>query len=312
MQPIAAFQIDQLETLNAQTDSSLALAYSAQKRGMRIFTYTPKDLSYHHGIFQAKGRFITLSNDSYAYLIQEELTLDLSTVSFLLIRQDPPVDSLYLANLQILIALMERFPNIVMLNDPRGIAQSGEKTLPFLLPEYIPPTLLSTDAQVFFDFSARYDAVILKPLLGHAGNGVKKLHHPSLLEVEEHLKSYRITFPGPLIMQPYLQAIEEGDTRILLFKGEPVAAFNRIPPKGEFISNLAQGGTAQITTLSSREQDICESLKPILLERGLFFAGVDCIGGHLMEVNITSPTGLRAADTLYGCSHGDLFWNNFF
>lgn len=310
MQPIVAFQIDPLPTLRKETDSSLALAYAAQEKGLLVFTYTPYDLFYENGSFHAKGCFITLLENGYTYTVTQTCTLDLSSVTFLLIRQDPPVDSMYLANLQMLIALKERCPHIMMLNDPRGIAQNGEKTLPFLLHDYTPPTLLSTDVHALFDFSRRYDAVILKPLLGHGGNGVTKLHQPSLDELSDHVQGYAQTFPGPLVMQPYLKAIETGDTRILLFQGEPVAVFNRVPPKGAFISNLVQGGYAQIATLSPQEEAICHALKPILLERGVYFAGVDLIGEYLMEVNITSPTGLRAADALYGRSHAALFWEN--
>lgn len=309
MQPIAAFQIDPLATLKKVTDSSLALAYAAQDRDMLIFTYTPHDFFYENGVFCAKGSFITMSDDGYEYTVTKSCTLDLSTVTFLLIRQDPPVDSMYLANLQMLIALKERFPHITMLNDPHSIVQSGEKTLPFSLPDYTPPTLLSTDVHALFEFSSRYDAVILKPLLGHGGNGVQKLSRPSLVALSDHMQSYAKTFPGPLIMQPYLSAVETGDTRILFFQGDPVAVFNRVPPKGAFLSNLVQGGYAQLATLSQKEQSICDALKPILLEKGIYFAGVDMIGEYLMEINITSPTGLRAADRLYGRSHAAIFWD---
>ncbi|MBX9976878.1 MAG: glutathione synthase [Alphaproteobacteria bacterium] len=303
---IIALQIDPLETLNLQSDSSLLIAFEAQERGYRIFFYNPKDLAYTQGYFFACGHYLRLSNEGKFYTVEEEAIVDLSSVRALLIRQDPPFDHHYIANTYILELLED---HITILNSPRGIRAACEKTLPLLFPDFIPPTCISENVEILYKFSKGFDAVVIKPLFGHGGNGVLKLEKPTLFFLQTLTTLYKTSFPGPLVMQSYLPDVVFGDKRILLVNGDPVSIFKRVPKQGEIRANLVQGGVAEACDFTAKDLAICAAIKPKLRELGLYLVGLDIIGDYLMEINVTSPTGLRTANNIYNINIGKFFWD---
>ncbi len=307
MQKILGLQIDPLPTLNLEFDSSLYLAYEAQKRGYSLFTYQPKNLFYANNHLKAYGQKIALSHEGKAYHIIEETLCTLEELDTLLIRQDPPFDQRYMANLYLLELLEHK---VRILNSPRGIKAFCEKTLPLFFPDFIPPTIITENAKALYDFSQQHEQLVLKPLFGHGGHGVITLQKPSLQTLETLLTLYHTTYPGPIIGQKFLNDILKGDKRILLIQGEPVSIFKRHPKTGDIRSNMVQGGTAEPCDFSKRDMEICAALKPLLKQYNLSLVGIDIIGDYLMEVNVTSPTGLRAAEKLYDMNLAQTFWEN--
>lgn len=304
MQSLLALQVDPFHTLNLETDSSLALAYEGQQRGHQVFTYQVQNLAWDRGNLVAHGSFVRLTPSGYE--IMENAHLCLKDTSVLLIRQDPPFDSRYLSNTY----LLEELENSVkVLNSPRGIRNGGEKTLPLQFPSLIPPTLISESASEIHQFSLDYDEIIIKPLFGHGGRDIMKIAKPSFLMLQTLIDLYQSKFQSPLVVQRYLNEIVQGDKRILMLDGDPVAVFRRIPKKGDIRSNLVQGGHAELCTLSRRDRDICDALAPTLRRLGLYFVGIDVIGEYLIEVNVTSPTGILAVKRLYDLDIAKLFWD---
>ncbi len=306
MTNILALQVDPLRDLNLQTDSSLALAFEAQSRGYKVFTYQPYSLVYRQEKFWATGLFIELRDEGTSYVASDESLLNLEEVSVILIRQDPPFDQRYMANTYLLELLEKR---VKIINSPKGMRSACEKVLPLQFPDFIPSTIITEKAQAIYDFAREFESVIIKPLFAHGGRGVLKLERPSLSHIETLLNLYHSSFPGPLVVQEYLKEIVKGDKRILLIKGDPVAVFKRVPREGDIRSNLVQGGTAEACCLSKKDLDICAALKPTLQHLGLYLVGLDVIGDYLMEVNVTSPTGLRAVEALYGIDVAKVFWD---
>jgi glutathione synthase len=158
------------------------------------------------------------------------------------------------------------------------------------------------------DFRARHGAIVVKPLYGNAGTAVFLIDKndgnlPALVEL------FSSVWREPFMVQAFLPSVAEGDKRIVLVDGEPAGAINRLPKKGEIRSNLAAGGSAQPTELTAREQEICARLGPELKKRGLIFVGIDVIGGYLTEINVTSPTGIRAIDRFNGTDTPARIWD---
>lgn len=314
--PILALQCDPLSTLNLSSDSSLFLAFEAQQRGMQVFVYTPDALSLTvqdgYSTCFARGVFIKLSDNGRTYTIQHETLLPLNQAHVLLIRQDPPFDTHYISNLYILEAMLKGNPtrkSPITLNHPGGIRHTCEKTLPLMCPHYVPDTLISDVVQDLYEFSQNYDSVIIKPLLGHGGHGVLHLMRPTRAFLENLLPFYTKNNTGPLVMQRYITNAPHGDKRVIMVGGRIVCAFRRIPQQHDPRANLCRGGTAQPCDLSAREVEICEHLAPYLNEHGIYLAGVDVLDEYLIEVNVTSPTGLRTAQSLYNLNIPALFWD---
>ncbi|GAB5389098.1 MAG: glutathione synthase [Alphaproteobacteria bacterium] len=302
-----AIQMDPLAGINALTDSSLLLGWEAQRRGHRVVVYQPEALAVENGRVRATGHEVTLRMDTEDWFDEgRRLTLDLAKdVDVVLIRQDPPVDMAYLATLHFLELVKH---DTLVLNDPSGIRSSPEKLITNYFPDLIPDTVQTLNVDEIMAFRAKHGDIILKPLFGRGGEGVFYLKRD-----DSNLSALIELFEGangaPLIAQQFLPDISSGDKRIILFDGEPVGALNRLPPEGEIRSNMAAGGSAHKTEISDREREICARLKPTLVDRGLYFAGIDVIGGYLTEVNVTSPTGLQAINRIDGVNLEQQYWD---
>ena len=305
MNTMIALQVDPLNSLNLKSDTTLRISQEAQKRGAKLFAYTPNQLAYNQGSLSTKG--CSLQFDNQGHLIQGETeTLNLASVDFVLIRQNPPFDKTYLSN----TLLLDHLPTAVRaLNNPKGLRIVSEKLFTLGFPDFIPPTLVTTDCQQAIDFINLYKQVILKPLYEYGGKGILTLHDqdPNNQAV---LELYADIYPEGFMVQKYLPELKQGDKRIVLINGHPVGAFLRQPQDNQIRSNLRVGGTALRTELTTRDYEICEALAPFLKQWGLYLVGLDVIGNCLTEVNVTSPTGFVTLEELYGINAAAIFWED--
>ena len=302
-----AIQMDPLERVNIDGDTTFALAEVAQARGHQIFVYGVSDLAWTEGRVTARVRPAKVQRvRETPGLFGEAVTLDLARdTDVILMRQDPPFDMGYITACHL---LEEVSGQTLVLNDPAGVRSSPEKIFPLMFPDIMPPTLVTRDRAVIDAFRAKHHDIIVKPLYGHGGAGVFRL-----TEADSNLDSLLELFLGrsgePVMVQAFLPAVADGDKRIILIDGEPVGAINRKPKAGQVRSNLVVGGTAEATELSAADKHICARIGPELKRRGLMLTGIDVIGGRLTEVNVTSPTGLQALKRLSGIDAVAKFWD---
>lgn len=303
-----AIQMDPLERVNIDGDTTFALAEIAQARGAEIFVYGPADLS-----LSRNGRITAWTRPAKVQRVREtpgifgdHVRLDLaSDVDVVLMRQDPPFDLAYITACHLLEAISGK---TLVVNDPAGVRSSPEKIFPLMFYDLMPPTLVTRDKAVIDAFRDEHKDIIVKPLYGHGGAGVFRLKYedPNL---DSLLELFLSKSPEPVMVQAFLPAVSEGDKRIILIDGKPAGAINRKPKSGQVRSNLVVGGTAEATELSAADLKICEAIGPELRRRGLTLTGIDVIGGRLTEVNVTSPTGLQALKRLSGIDAAAKFWD---
>jgi glutathione synthase len=282
--------MDPIETVDIEADSSFALALEAERRGHGLYHYLPRQLSYDRGRVLATARPMSVRRErgNHATLGSEE-TLDLRTLDVVMMRQDPPFDMSYIGATH----LLERVhPDTLVVNDPISVRNAPEKLFVTQFPDLMPPTLITYDADQIKAFRKHYKDIIVKPLYGNGGAGVFHVK-PEDDNLTSLLELFDQALNEPLMVQQYLPAVRAGDKRIILVDGEPMGALNRVPAEGEARANLHVGGRAERSTLTRREQDICEAIGPVLKEQGLIFVGIDVIGDWLTEINVTSPTGLQ-------------------
>ena len=286
------FLIDPIGRLRPEKDSSVALMQAGQRAGEEIWAAQPSDLAAGEGGPRVLAAPITAEP---WYSAGEARWQPLSQFQQVWMRKDPPVDEAYLYATH-LLELAER-QGVQVLNRPASLRAWNEKLGALQFPELMAPTLVASDVELLRQFAATHGEVVLKPLGGRAGQGVIRSsgEAPGLGALLELVTQQQQL---PVMIQAFLPQVSEGDKRILLVNGEPLGAVNRKPKAGEFRSNLAVGGQPEATDLSPRERQICEVLRPALIEAGLFFVGIDVIAGHLSEINVTSPTGIREVEQL--------------
>ncbi|RWR10529.1 glutathione synthase [Paenirhodobacter populi] len=301
-----AIQMDPIEGINIDADSTFRLAEEAQARGHELFYYTPDKLIYREGRILARGWPLTVrrvKGDHFTLGVEAEV--DLSDFDVVWLRQDPPFDMGYITTTH----LLERIhPATLVVNDPFWVRNSPEKLLVLNFPDLTPPTLIARDLATIKAFKARHGDVILKPLYGNGGAGVFRLD-PN----DRNLSSLHELFTGinrePLIVQKYVPAVVKGDKRIILVDGEPVGAINRVPAEGETRSNMHVGGRPEKVGLTEREREICARIGPVLREKGQIFVGIDVIGDWLTEINVTSPTGIQELERFDGINVAAMIWD---
>jgi glutathione synthase len=305
MAHLIALQMDPPDTLNPATDSSLYLALEAQRRGYRLIWYHPSTLRAENGHILANGYPLTVYDRAENFYEQGSLeTMDLEQADFVLIRQDPPYNMPYLMTTW----LLELLQHPVVLNRPVALRNLPEKLFPLQFPSFCPPTLITSDRNALHAFRAEHQDIVLKPLFGFGGEGVQLVKHDNP-HFGHILDSYFTAAPEPLVAQPFLPLVSTQEKRILLVNGEIGAAFGRIPAEGDIRSNLRVGGTAIATELTPRQRDIAQTVGTRCKREGILLAGLDVIGDWLIEINITSPTGLRAAEKITGNNLAVPFWN---
>jgi glutathione synthase len=303
-----AVQMDPIETINIAGDSTFALMLEAQERGHRLWHYQPDDLSAENGRVRANARALAVNNQPGQHFdwLSAPARLDLADdADVVLMRQDPPFDMAYITATHLLEQVQHA---TLVVNDPAEVRNAPEKLFVLRFADLMPPTLVTKSLAEAMDFRARHGAIVVKPLYGNAGTAVflideKDGNLPALVEL------FGSVWREPFMVQAFLPSVAEGDKRIVLVDGEPAGAINRLPRAGEIRSNLAAGGSAQPTELTPREQDICARMGPELKRRGLVFVGIDVIGGYLTEINVTSPTGIRAIDRFNGTNTPARIWD---
>ncbi|MBS0296531.1 MAG: glutathione synthase [Proteobacteria bacterium] len=286
-----AVQMDPIESVNIESDTTFLMAMEAQERGHILWIHGPERLALENGRVRARAIPMTLRNTKGDHVsFGEPVTLDLSDdVDVVLLRQDPPFDMAYVTSTYMLELVADK---TLVVNNPAEVRSAPEKLFAQHFPDLQPPTLITADLEALNDFHRRHGDVVLKPLHGNAGSGVVKLKagDPNLAALMDLHRSIQ---RDPVVIQAFVPAVSEGDKRVILVDGEVVGAINRVPPKGAIRSNLGQGGTAEAVELTARDREVCATVGPELRKRGLIFVGLDLIGGYLTEINVTSPTGAQ-------------------
>ena len=296
-----AVQMDPMDGISIQGDSSFALMLSAQMRGYDIWHYDVGSLTLDandrltawahpvHDLQRVEGAH-------YRFGTPQKIDLG-SDIDVVLMRQDPPFHVGYITATH----LLERIEHeTLVVNNPASVRNAPEKVMVLDYRQYMPPTIITRSAVEVRDFQNIHGAVVVKPLHGNGGKAIFRIDADgsnlgALFEV------FNNTWPEPHMVQPFLPDVAKGDKRIVMIDGEVTGAINRRPGEGEFRSNLAVGGSAESTELTARELEICAAMGPRLKELGLIYVGIDVIGGQwLTEINVTSPTGIVAIDRFNG------------
>ncbi|GAP97034.1 glutathione synthase [Leptolyngbya sp. NIES-2104] len=300
-----AFIIDPIERLDPTHDTSVAFMEAAQQLGHEVWITQANRLSVVQGKAYATLEKVTLvpvtlgENRWIAVdrWFQTELPTfqALETMDAVFMRTDPPVNTAYLYATYILDYIDSTKTKVI--NSPAGIRAANEKMYALQFTEAIPETIVTQEKRVILQFLEQQGTAVLKPLGGKAGEGILFLQSGdrnlnSMIEISTHQGTL------PIMVQTYLPQAKDGDKRIILLNGEPLGAVNRIPTGNEFRGNMAVGGRSAQCDITDREREICAQLAPTLQKDGLYFVGIDVIGGYLTEVNVTSPTGIREIDRL--------------
>ena len=285
-----AIQMDPIEYIDINGDSSFAMALEATRRGHTLYHYQPKDLSFHDRKVLARVQALGVRREvgNHFTLGAPEL-VDLSEMDVVLMRQDPPFDMSYITATHILEHI---HPKTLVVNDPANVRNAPEKLFVTHFDNVMPPTLITKDRERILEFREKHKDIIVKPLFGNGGAGVFHLK-PDDENLNALLELFSEMYREPVIVQKYLPEVRQGDKRVILIDGKPVGAINRIPAAGEARSNMHVGGRAEKVGLTRRDEEICEIIGPTLAEKGLIFVGIDVIGHYLTEINVTSPTGLQ-------------------
>jgi glutathione synthase len=301
-----AIQMDPIETVNIDADSTFALAEEAQKRGHELWHYLVQHMSYRNGKLSARARRLAVRRErgSHATLGGYE-TLDLAAVDVVLMRQDPPFDMAYITATHLLEHI---HPRTLVVNDPAQVRNAPEKLYVTHFPDLMPPSLITADAGEVAAFRLEHRDIIIKPLFGNGGAGVFHIR-PDDENLNALLEMFTQRSREPIIVQRYLPEVRGGDKRIILIDGEIGGGLLRVPAAGEARANLHVGGKAVKTALTKREHEICERLAPELRARGLVFVGIDVIGDYLTEINVTSPTGIQEIGRYDGVNLAGRIWD---
>ena len=300
-----AFQMDPIGAVDIDADSSFRLAEEAQARGHELFFYTPDQLSYREGRIMASAAPLKVQRVRGDHATLGPVAdLDLADVDVVWLRQDPPFDMGYITTTHLLDRLKGQ---TLVVNDPFWVRNAPEKLLVLDFPDLMPPTTIARDLDVLKSFKAAHGDIILKPLYGNGGAGVFRLGPE-----DRNLNSLHELFAAinrePLIAQKFLPAVARGDKRVILVDGDPVGAINRVPAKGETRSNMHVGGRPEKSALTDRDREICAAIGPRLREMGQVFVGIDVIGDHLTEINLTSPTGIQELERFDGINVAAKIW----
>jgi glutathione synthase len=303
-----AVQMDPLESISIEGDSTFAIMLGAQARGHRLYHYAAEALSWAEGRLWTMAYPVTVQRvKGDHFRVGEPEIMDLGRdVDVVLMRQDPPFDLGYITATHLLERIQRE---TLVVNDPASVRNAPEKVWVLDFARFMPPTAITRSLGLARKFLAEHKEIVVKPLHGNGGKAIFKVgsdgaNLASLIEV------FNTAWREPHMIQAFLPGVAEGDKRIVFVDGEVAGAVNRIPGDGEIRSNLAVGGKAAKTELTPREEEICATIGPELKKRGLLFVGIDVIGGEwLTEINVTSPTGIVAIDRFNGTDTPALIWD---
>ena len=285
------FQMDPLESLSLEDDTTLAIIEECLSKNYNIWHFLPKDVSYINGEVMASSKIILELNRDIqpSFKTSDLIRKNLKELDLIFLRQDPPFDMSYITSTFLLEYIEDE---VKIINKPSEVRNAPEKLFLNRWKNLTPETIITRNISEINSFRKKHKNIILKPLYGNGGNGIfflgeKDKNFNSLIEI------FLDTHPEQFILQEYLKNIKFGDKRIILINGKPEGAINRIPSENDIRANLHVGGEATKTVISNKEMEICESIGPELIQRGLLLVGIDIIGNKLTEINVTSPTGFR-------------------
>ncbi|NGY04566.1 glutathione synthase [Solimonas terrae] len=295
--------MDPIGSIKPYKDTTLALMLAAQRRGFQLQYFEMADLWLRDGVACGRARSITVFDDKQRWFeFGDTQTVELGSLGAILMRKDPPFDLEYITTTY----LLERAEaaGALVVNRPGSLRDCNEKMFTAWFTGLTPPTLFARDPQVLRAFHAEHRDVIYKPVDGMGGTGVFRVGRDGL-NLGAVIEQLTEMGTRAIVAQRYLPAIAEGDKRILVVDGEPVPyCLARIPQAGETRGNLAAGGRGEARPLTARDREIAETVGPELKRRGLLFVGLDVIGDHLTEINVTSPTCAREIDAACGTDIG--------
>ena len=303
MQNQIAIQMDNIETIDYDFDTSFLIGYEAQLRNYKIFYYNPDNLIINNGIVQATGYYLKLNldqNNFYKYT-SDKITVDLENFKFIFLRQDPPFDMNYITSTYILDLLPSKTK---IINNPTAVRNATEKLFTFNFKEFMPSTIVTNNIYEIEKFLDNVGEIITKPLYGNGGVGIHRFNKNSFNP--EILKQY---LGLPIMVQEYIKEITQGDRRLIIIDGDYCGSVARLPKEGEIKANFHAGGIPHKTDLVFRDKEIIDVVGPQLRQNNLFFVGIDIIGDYLTEINVTSPTGFKQINTLNNVNLEKVFWD---
>lgn len=284
------FIMDPAEGMLADKDTTFAFVRSAQARGHRCLHADPSDLACEGRRVSASVRPLSVSDTAPHVTLGERETVDLARLDAVIVRKDPPFDTIYLHLTQQLDLIKDR---TLVVNDPRALRDANEKLYALFFEKWMPRTLVTRDRTAIFEFLRLVGGqAVLKPLDGAGGSSVVTLRSD---DKNARALCDMLTQEGKVqaMVQQFQPSIVRGDKRVILLDGRPLGAILRVPRPDEFRANIHVGGSVEATTLTAEEEALVADVGPQLAARGLFFVGLDLIGGKLIEVNVTSPTGIQ-------------------
>jgi glutathione synthase len=301
-----AVQMDPIGRINIRGESSFALLLEAQNRGHALSYYTPDRLAQLGSkVFSTVEPLAVRDTPGDHFTLGEARRVELEEFDVILLRQDPPFDLAYITTTH----MLERIhPKTLVVNDPAHVRNAPEKVFVTEFPDLMPPTLVTRDLAEIKAFRAAHNDIVFKPLYGHGGGAVFRITREDL-NFGSLYDMFAVTFREQWVVQKFVPGITKGDKRIILVEGEYAGAVNRVPAADDLRSNMVRGGAPAKAELTAREREICQRLGPALRERGLLFVGIDVIDGWLTEINVTSPTGIRAIKNLGGPDVAALIWD---
>ena len=301
-----AVQMDPIERINIRGDSTFALLLEAQARGHDIAYYTPDRLALRGGeVFAAVQPLAVRDSEGDHFKLGEPARVELARFDVILLRQDPPFDLAYITTTHLLERLRR---TTLVVNEPAAVRNAPEKMFVMEFPDLMPPTLITRDLAEIKAFRSEHGDIVMKPLYGKGGEAVFRLAREDL-NFGSLYDLFAVTFREQWVVQKFLPAVRNGDKRIILVDGEFAGAVNRVPAPDDLRSNMMRGGTPRETDLTVREREICTRIGPALRERELLFVGIDVIDGYLTEINVTSPTGIRAVKNFGGPDVAAMIWD---
>ena len=301
---LALFQMDPLENLNFDSDTTINLIKEAIDRNIDVWIGHPKNLSFSNENASIVAKKVFNSNLNFG----KSKILKLNEIDFYFIRQDPPFDMSYLTNCY-LLELHKRFnKKPFFVNDPSGIKNFTEKIFPLYFYKLMPKSCVTEDEEIFLKMLHKYKRLVVKTLYNKGGEGVVKVSDENKKKAINEFLEIKKKYSVPVVVQEFLDGVIYGDKRVILIDGKPEGVINRIPKKGEFKANLHLGGEAKQTTLTKKEKKICMEIKKTLKKEKLFFVGIDLINEKLTEINVTSPTGIVQILNLSGIDLAKKLW----
>lgn len=297
--------LDPIESLKSYKDTSVAIMREAAKRGHQLYVAMQGDLFLRHEKVRVVVKTFQFAEGHDWYLLGEPTEVSPADFDVVLMRKDPPFDNEYLYSTYLLEQAVLQGANV--LNNPESIRSWNEKLSVVRFPQFAPDFLVTRDNQRIREFLDQHKDIVVKPLDGMGGSSIFRLtiQDPNISVILETITNFEKT---TVMAQRYLPAIKEGDKRILVINGEPLPySLARIPKEGETRGNLAAGGKGVARLLTVRDLEIASTVGEVLKQNGLFLVGLDVIGDHLTEINVTSPTGMVEIAAQTECNPAAVF-----